>query len=100
MNVLLNASHAIEEKGTIILNTEKEKNEVIIRISDDGKGIEEENLEKIFDPRFTTKEAGVGTGLGLPISKKIVEAHTGRIKVKSEVGKGTEVSIALPIKQI
>jgi len=100
INVLSNASHAIKEKGTIIINTQKENDEVIIRISDDGKGIEKENLEKIFDPRFTTKEAGVGTGLGLSISKKIIEAHNGRMKVRSEVGKGTEFSIVLPIKQI
>lgn len=100
MNVLSNAFHSIKEKGTIIINTQKEKDEVIIRISDDGRGIEKKNLEKIFDPRFTTKEADVGTGLGLPISKKIITAHNGRIKVKSEVGKGTEVSIVLPIKQI
>jgi ligand-binding sensor domain-containing protein/signal transduction histidine kinase len=100
MNVLSNASYAIKEKGTIIINTQKENDEVIIRISDDGKGIEKENLEKIFDLRFTTKEAGVGTGLGLPISKKIIEAHNGRMKVRSEVGKGTEFSIVLPIKQI
>ena len=100
MNVLSNAVHAIKEKGTIIINTKKENEELIIRISDDGKGIEKKNLEKIFDPRFTTKEAGVGTGLWLPISKKIITAHNGRIKVSSEVGKGTEVSIVLPIKQI
>lgn len=89
-----------QEKGTIIINTQKEKDEVIIRISYDGRGIEKKNLEKIFDPRFTTKEADVGTGLGLPISKKIITAHNGRIKVKSEVGKGTEVTIVLPLKQI
>ena len=100
MNVLSNASHAIQEKGTIVINTQKENDEVIIRISDDGRGIEKENLEKIFDPRFTTKKEGLGTGLGLPISKKIIEAHNGRMEVKSEVGKGTEFSIVLPIKQI
>lgn len=100
MNVLSNAFHAIKEKGTIIINTQKEKDEVIIRISDDGRGIAKKNLEKIFDPRFTTKEAGMGTGLGLPISKKIITAHKGRLTVKSEVNKGTEVSIVLPIKQI
>lgn len=100
MNVLSNAVQAIKEKGTIIINTKKENDELIIRISDDGKGIEKKDLEKIFDPRFTTKEADVGTSLWLPISKKIIESHKGRMKVKSEVGKGTEVSIVLPIKQI
>lgn len=100
MNVLSNAVQAIKEKGTIIINTKKENDELIIRISDDGKGIEKKNLEKIFDPRFTTKEADVGTSLWFPISKKIIESHKGRMKVKSEVGKGTEVSIVLPIKQI
>lgn len=100
MNVLTNAFQAIKDNGTITIKTQKENDNVIIRISDDGKGIEKENLEKIFDPRFTTKGEGVGTGLGLSISKKIIKAHSGDMNVRSEVSKGTEFSIILPIKQI
>ena len=100
MNILTNAFQAILDKGTITLKTQKVNDKVIIRISDDGKGIEKENLKKIFDPRFTTKRVDVGTGLGLSISKKIIKAHNGEMKVWSEVGKGTEFSIILPIKQI
>jgi ligand-binding sensor domain-containing protein/signal transduction histidine kinase len=100
MNVLTNAFQAIKDKGTITIKTQKVNDKVIIRISDDGKGIEKENLKKIFDPRFTTKREGVGTGLGLSISKKIIKAHSGEMEVRSEVRKGTEFSIILPIKQI
>jgi signal transduction histidine kinase len=100
MNVLTNAFQAIKEKGTITIKTQKVNDKVIIRISDDGKGIEKDNLKKIFDPRFTTKREGVGTGLGLSISKKIIKTHSGEMNVKSEVSKGTEFSIILPIKQI
>ena len=72
---------------------------IVVSISDDGKGIKEKDLEKIFDPGFTTKGVGVGTGLGLPISYNIVKNHKGEIKVKSEKGKGSEFTIILPIKQ-
>jgi len=98
MYILANASQAIEGNGTINIKTQKENDRVIIRISDNGRGIEKDNLGKIFDPRFTTKSKG--TGLGLSISQKIIKAHNGEMKVWSEAGKGTEVSIIVPIKQI
>ena len=98
MDILANASQAIEGKGTINIKTQTENDSVIIRISDNGRGIEKDNLGKIFDPRFTTKRKG--TGLGLSISQKIIKAHNGEMKVWSEVGKGTEVSIIVPINQI
>ena len=71
----------------------------MIKISDDGKGIREEDLKNIFDPGFTTKGVGAGTGIGLSISHNIIKKHKGEIKVKSESGKGTEFTIILPIKQ-
>jgi signal transduction histidine kinase len=69
---------------------------VKIRISDTGVGIEQENLERIFDPFFTTKEPDKGTGLGLSISLSIVESMGGRIRVESEVGKGSSFEIYFP----
>jgi signal transduction histidine kinase len=71
----------------------------VIKIRDNGKGIPQENLKKIFEPFFTTKDVGQGTGLGLFIVYKIIEQHKGTITVQSEVGKGTEFTIKLPIKQ-
>ncbi len=68
-----------------------------MQVQDTGKGIPAENLEKIFDPGFTTKGVGVGTGLGLSISYKIVEEHKGEIEVDSKVGKGTTFTLRLPV---
>src|SRR5439155_960787 len=71
--------------------------QVEIAFQDGGVGIPEDKLERIFDPFFTTKEDGKGTGLGLPISKRIVERHGGSISVKSVVGAGTRFTVALPV---
>ena len=97
MNLFINAAQAIEEHGTITIHTSVEAGYVSIRISDDGKGIPSDNLEKIFDPGFTTKGVGVGTGLGLSICYKIIEDHGGKIQAESETGKGTAFTIALPV---
>jgi signal transduction histidine kinase len=70
-----------------------------ISIKDTGQGIPENIREKIFDPFFTTKRIGKGTGLGLSISQSIIEKHNGSIDIKSEVGKGSEFVIMLPVKQ-
>jgi signal transduction histidine kinase/ligand-binding sensor domain-containing protein len=99
VNILANASHSIKDKGTIKIKTSKSDDKIVISISDDGKGIKEENLKKIFDPGFTTKGVGVGTGLGLSISYNIIKDHKGEIRVTSELGRGTEFTIILPIKQ-
>jgi signal transduction histidine kinase len=99
MNLLKNAAESIKDKGTIRIKTSVEDSQVIIRITDDGMGIAEENLSKIFDPGFTTKGVRVGTGLGLSISYNIIQDHTGEIEVESEVGKGSTFSIILPLKQ-
>ncbi len=97
MNIITNASEAIKDKGTITIQTTREKDSILIRISDNGVGIEEENLAKIFNPGFTTKGVGVGTGLGLSISYRIIKAHKGAIEVRSKVGKGTDFILTLPI---
>jgi two-component system NtrC family sensor kinase len=99
MNIFTNASEAIKDKGTITIQTAREKDSIIVRISDNGVGIEEGNLEKIFNPGFTTKGVGVGTGLGLSISYRIIKAHKGEIEVRSEVGKGTDFILTLPINK-
>lgn len=96
MNILANAAQAIKEKGQIKIQTKTERHDVIISISDTGCGIEKKNLIKIYDPFFTTKEVGEGTGLGMHISYNIIQEHNGTIDVKSQVGKGTIFTITLP----
>lgn len=98
MNLLVNASQAIETSGVITIRTGRESNEVWVEIEDTGKGIASENIQHIFDPFFTTKPVGVGTGLGLSLSYGIIQKHQGRIEVKSQLGKGTAMRIYLPVK--
>jgi len=98
-NLLVNAAHAIEEKGDINIETLMDKENIIIRISDNGKGIKPEHLNKLFEPFFTTKPVGQGTGLGLYLSYEIMQKHNGSIEVDSEPGKGTTFTLTLPIKQ-
>lgn len=101
MNLLVNASHAIETHGTITIRTRPlGDTQVSIEISDTGKGIPPENLSRIFEPFFTTKPIGQGTGLGLSISYNIVERHQGRIEVFSTPGTGTTFRVTLPIHPI
>lgn len=104
MNLLVNAAHAMEERGTITIRTGTirtgaDDGEVWVEIADTGTGITPEHLARIFDPFFTTKPVGKGTGLGLAIAYGIVELHHGRISVKSEAGKGTSFLVFLPVRQ-
>lgn len=99
MNLFVNAAHAIEERGTIIVRSGAGEDLVWIEIIDSGKGINPDNLKRIFDPFFTTKPVGKGTGLGLSVSYSIIQKHHGSINVESEVGKGTSFKITLPVKQ-
>jgi signal transduction histidine kinase len=96
MNLLGNAIDSLEEKGTIWIKTYTEGNNLFIKVRDNGGGISPENLNKIFDPGFTTKGVGVGTGLGLSIVFNIIEKHKGKIWAKSELGKGTEFTVQIP----
>ena len=99
MNLLVNAAHAITaERGTITISTGVEGPNVWVEVADTGAGIAQENLKRIFDPFFTTKPVGKGTGLGLSLSYGIVQKHSGRMDVHSELGVGTRVRITLPIK--
>jgi two-component system NtrC family sensor kinase len=100
MNILVNAQHAIEQKGSITVRTRKIGDKVEISIADTGCGIPEKDLQRIFDPFFTTKAVGQGTGLGLAVSHGIVEAHGGTIEVTSAVGEGSTFRVILPISQM
>lgn len=95
LNLILNGIEAVGNSGTITVSTSREGESAVLKISDTGTGIPQEMLEKIFEPFFTTKP-GKGAGLGLAITKKIVEAHKGQIKVESEAGKGTIFTLAFP----
>lgn len=95
-NLLDNAAQAIVKKGEIIIETELENNNLVLKISDSGEGISKENISKIYDPFFTTKELGKGTGLGLSITYTIIEEHKGTINVFSNTNEGTRFVIRLP----
>lgn len=99
LNLIVNAAHAIKESGTITLQTASRDSQVIIKVSDTGTGIAPEHLPKIFDPFFTTKPIGTGTGLGLWICSTLVQKHNGLLEVESAVGRGTTMTITLPIRQ-
>ncbi|HUL81054.1 MAG TPA: ATP-binding protein [Gammaproteobacteria bacterium] len=100
LNIVTNAAQAIETQGEIVITTKMhDANHVAIRIADTGCGIPEENLAKIRDPFFTTKEVGTGTGLGLSIVDEIIRSHHGELLVESQVGKGSAFTVVLPIKQ-
>lgn len=98
LNILTNSIQAIDGEGKISIKSisNSKLNKVIIEIEDTGKGIEPENIEKIMEPFFTTKDPGKGAGLGLSISYRIIEEHQGKIAISSNVGKGTLVRIELP----
>jgi len=97
INLLVNATHAIVDRGTIEIRTYRQDKYLCIDFKDTGKGIPPENLKKIFDPFFSTKPVGQGTGLGLSVSYEIVKKHGGDIRVVSEVGKGSTFSVLLPL---
>lgn len=100
MNLLVNAAHAIEDFGEIVVRTRRDGDWAIIEVEDNGKGIAEENLHRIFEPFFTTKPVGKGTGLGLSLSFNIVQKHNGNITAEHAAnGKGTCFRISLPLKQ-
>ncbi len=99
INILLNAIEAMPQGGTLTVSSEIEDKMIAVRFADTGVGIPEENLPKILDPFFTTKEQGKGTGLGLSVSYGIIERHRGKLEVKSKVGKGTTFTVRLPIKE-
>jgi len=98
VNLLVNASHAIETKGEIIIETFNQSDNVIIKISDTGKGMKDVIKRRIFDPFYTTKAIGEGTGLGLWICMSLIQKHNGKLEVESQEGIGTTFTITLPIE--
>ncbi|MEA3414822.1 MAG: ATP-binding protein [Thermodesulfobacteriota bacterium] len=95
-NLALNAIQAMPDGGRLkIETTPDEKKYLEILISDNGCGIEEKNQDRVFEPFYTTKE--IGTGLGMAIVNRIVKSHTGKIRIKSKLGKGTDCMVLLPI---
>ena len=105
LNLITNAFYAVNEKAkqgiegyepTVSISTKKKENTIEISVKDNGNGIPEHIKEKIFQPFFTTKPTGQGTGLGLSLSYDIVKAHGGEIKVTTKENEGTEFTIILP----
>jgi len=97
INLLVNAAQAIQGEGRISLRTRAVDDWVEISIQDTGQGIPAENLPKLYDPFFTTKDIGKGTGLGLSVVYGIVNEHGGQIDVASRPGQGTTFTIYLPV---
>jgi PAS domain S-box-containing protein len=96
MNLLVNAGQAIADKGCIGIKTYEKDKTIFVEISDTGCGILPQNLARIFEPFYTTKDVGKGTGLGLSISYGLVQKHKGRLEVESTVGQGTRFRVCLP----
>lgn len=94
VNLIMNAVQAMPKGGDLSVSASSQGGMIVIEVKDTGVGIPEENMGRLFEPLFTTKPQG--TGLGLSVCKRIVEAHGGKIKVASEVGKGTTFSIEIP----
>jgi signal transduction histidine kinase len=101
LNLFLNSMQAMPDGGEInvVIRLTEAKNEGRIDVIDTGKGIAKKDLGRIFDPFYTTKKDGEGTGLGLSVSHSIIKKHGGRMEVKSTVGEGTVFSIFLPFER-
>ena len=99
INLVMNAIQAMPDGGTLTIGLRPEKDMVRLTVGDTGHGIPQALIEKIFQPFFTTKEVGKGTGLGLTVVKDIVDEHQGSITVESKEGKGTEFAVLLPVSR-
>ena len=95
-NLVLNAYQAMQRKGALAVTTSSSDGKIIIRLQDNGPGIPPENLDKIFEPFFSTKAPGEGTGLGLYIARDIVTQANGTIRAESELHRGSVFSFVLP----
>ncbi|MBI4730648.1 MAG: PAS domain S-box protein [Chloroflexi bacterium] len=96
-NLVVNAFQAMPQGGALTITATKKRGEIAIAVADTGVGIPPENMQKLFEPLFTTKPKGIG--LGLAVSKKLVEANGGRIEVRSKPGKGATFTVNLPLEQ-
>ena len=97
--IIVNAADAMPRGGNLWIDSRlsEDGSHVVLAIRDDGTGIPADILPKIFEPFVTTKDLDHGTGLGLAVSRGIVEGHGGKISIESEVGKGTNLTITLPV---
>ena len=99
LNLMSNAGQAMAGKGRMTVTTGQNADEVFMKVADTGTGIEPEDMQHIFEPFFTRKEPGQGTGLGLSVSQSIVESFGGRIEVLSHVGQGALFTVFLPVSR-
>ena len=95
INLIKNAAESSDHGSPILLRITREEDRLLLTVKDQGCGMNEEQLQKIFEPFHTTKS--FGTGLGLPIVKKIAESHGGTLSIQSAEGAGTSVTICLPL---
>jgi signal transduction histidine kinase len=95
INIMKNGMQAMENGGTLRIEARSLKDDIEVVFSDSGSGIPEDQMDKVFNYYYTTKEKGVG--LGLPIAHRIIEAHGGQLKIESKVGVGTKVTVLLPV---
>ena len=98
INLLKNACQAIENEGRITITTSLKENKVHVAICDTGRGIEQDDLDTIFDPGFTTKSSTVRASLGLSICYQIIQEHHGEIHVESQPGNGSVFTVILPVE--
>jgi signal transduction histidine kinase len=96
LNILINAMEASQEKGKIRVSLGEDNGWIVISIGDRGEGMPLEVLDRVFDPYFSTKSSG--TGLGLSLTKNIIEKHEGNISIESKPGEGTLVTVIIPAK--
>jgi signal transduction histidine kinase len=95
LNIVINALQATPAGGRVSITLNKGDSGLVISFRDSGSGIAPDNLQRIFEPFYTTKTDG--TGLGLAVTRKIIEAHGGKLAIESEAGQGTTVSVSLPM---
>src|SRR6185312_12607805 len=95
LNLIINAKQAMPDGGQLVVRTAAERSVVAVYLIDTGIGMDARTASQMFEPFYTTKPGG--SGLGLPTTQKIIEAHGGRISVQSEVGRGTQITIELPV---
>lgn len=98
VNFIINAAQSMPHGGLISIMTGMDNTYVFVSVSDNGVGIKKEEMEKIFEPYFTTKKSGEGTGLGLSLCKRLIEANKGKIEVESKEGVGSTFKILIPYK--
>jgi signal transduction histidine kinase len=100
VNLLDNALRAVGENGRVKVSTELQGETAVVAVMDSGVGIKQEDMERLFQPFFSTRAAGEGTGLGLALCRRIILRHGGHIHISSEYGKGTKVEVRLPLRSL